>query len=215
MECPLFSWFKIFAGNTRPNMLWYYPLITLGSTDREILAVMHYSREFFIKHFDKLRQNVLHPTKFVSKTTRGSVGKACVTHLSFCFDHLASVICCLSSVNFSHFNLLLKPIGQMNWNLVESIYGMSSLKSAHFVMIYYQTWPSTGNACFWLANLKKSPPLKTLGQINRNMAGSIYGMSSMKMLISSRSVTKHGHHRQFYKRLFLMEKGAVMVMIVW
>ena len=82
----IFSWFKIFAGNTRPNMLWYYPLITLGSTDREILAVMHYSREFFIKHFDKLRQNVLHSTKFVSKTTRGSVGKACVAHLSFCFE---------------------------------------------------------------------------------------------------------------------------------
>ena len=27
----------------------------------------------------------------------------------------------------------------------------------------------------------KSPPLKPLGQINRNMAGSIYGMSSMKI----------------------------------
>jgi hypothetical protein len=30
---------------------------------------------------------------------------------------------------------------------------------------------------------------------------SIYGMSSMKMLISSRSVSKHGHHMQF---LFLI-----------
>jgi hypothetical protein len=35
----------------------------------------------------------------------------------------------------------------MNWNLVRSIYGRSSLKSAHFVMIHYQTWPSTGNSC--------------------------------------------------------------------
>jgi hypothetical protein len=26
-------------------------------------------------------------------------------------------------------------------NLVGSIYGRSSLKIAHFVMIYYQTWP--------------------------------------------------------------------------
>ena len=68
----------------------------------------------------------------------------------------------------------------MNWNLVGSIYGRSSLKSAHFVMIHYQTWPSTGNSCFWLANFFKSP-LKPLGQINRNMAGSIYGMSSMKI----------------------------------
>jgi hypothetical protein len=93
---------------------------------------------------------------------------------------LASVVCCLSSVNFSHFNLLLwNPSAKMNWNLVESIYGRSSLKSAHFVMIHYQTWPSTCNSCFWLANFFKSPPLKPLGQINRNIAGSIYGMTSM------------------------------------
>jgi hypothetical protein len=70
---------------------------------------------------------------------------------------------------------------QSSWNLVGSIYGRSSLKSAHFVMIHYQTWPSTGNSCFWFTNFKKSPPLKPLGQINRNMTGSIYGMSSMKI----------------------------------
>ena len=44
----------------------------------------------------------------------------------------------LSSVYFSHFNLLLS---QMNWNSVGSIYGRSSLKSAHFFFIHYQTWP--------------------------------------------------------------------------
>jgi hypothetical protein len=38
-----------------------------------------------------------------------------------------------------------------------------------------------GNSCFWLANFFKSPPLKLLGQINRNLVGSIYGMSSMKI----------------------------------
>ena len=35
----------------------------------------------------------------------------------------------------------LKPLSQMKWNLVGSIYGRSSLKIAHFVPIYYQTWP--------------------------------------------------------------------------
>jgi hypothetical protein len=35
----------------------------------------------------------------------------------------------------------LKPFGQMNRNLVGSIYGWSSLKIAHFVMIHLQTWP--------------------------------------------------------------------------
>jgi hypothetical protein len=29
----------------------------------------------------------------------------------------------------------LKPLGQMNWNLVGSIYGMSSINIAHFVPI--------------------------------------------------------------------------------
>jgi hypothetical protein len=29
----------------------------------------------------------------------------------------------------------MKPLGQMNRNLVGSIYGMSSMKIAHFVMI--------------------------------------------------------------------------------
>jgi hypothetical protein len=35
----------------------------------------------------------------------------------------------------------LEPFGQMNRNLVGSIYGRASLKSAHFVMIHYQAWP--------------------------------------------------------------------------
>ena len=57
----------------------------------------------------------------------------------------------LSSINFSHFNLLLWtwPLSQMEWNLV----------------------------------------------------GSIYGRSSIKMPILSRSINKHGRHRQF---LFLI-----------
>ena len=48
----------------------------------------------------------------------------------------------LSSINFSHFNLLLwNPLSQMNWNLVGSIYGRSSIKIAHFVPIHLETWP--------------------------------------------------------------------------
>jgi hypothetical protein len=35
---------------------------------------------------------------------------------------LAFVVCRPSSVNFSHYNLLLKLLSQMNWNLVGSIY---------------------------------------------------------------------------------------------
>jgi hypothetical protein len=49
----------------------------------------------------------------------------------------------LSSINFSHFNLLLWN-RSAKWSetyLVGSIYGRSSLKIAHFVPIHLQTWP--------------------------------------------------------------------------
>ena len=51
------------------------------------------------------------------------------------------------------------------------------------------------------ALIKKSSPLKLLCQMNRNLLGNIKGRSSIKLLISSRSVKKHVRHRQF---LFLI-----------
>ena len=38
-----------------------------------------------------------------------------------------------------------------------------------------------GNSCFWLANFFKSSPLKPLRQMNRNLVGIIYIMSSIKI----------------------------------
>jgi hypothetical protein len=38
--------------------------------------------------------------------------------------------------------------------------------------------------------------------MNHNLVGSIYERSSIKMLISSQSVYKNGHHRQFFGGLF-------------
>jgi hypothetical protein len=40
---------------------------------------------------------------------------------------------------------------------------------------------ATGDSCFWLADLKKYSPLKPLVQMNRNLVGSIYGRSSIKI----------------------------------
>ena len=54
------------------------------------------------------------------------------------------------------------------------------LKSAHFVMIHYQTWPPQAILVSDWPIFLKSPPLKPLCQMNRNLVGSIYGMSSMK-----------------------------------
>jgi hypothetical protein len=47
---------------------------------------------------------------------------------------------------------------------------------------------ATGNSCFWLADLNKSSPLKLLGQMNRNLAWSIYGRSKDEM-----SILQRGH----------------------
>jgi ACT domain-containing protein len=75
---------------------------------------------------------------------------------------------------------LLKPLGQMNRNLIGSIYGRSSVKIAHFVLIHLQTWPPQATLVSdWLI-FKKVSPLKPLGQMNRNLVESIYGRSSKK-----------------------------------
>ena len=72
----------------------------------------------------------------------------------------------------------LKPFGQMNRNLVGSIYGKSSVTIADFVSIRLQTWPpQTILVSDWLINKKSS--LKPLGQMNWNLVGSIYGRSSV------------------------------------
>jgi hypothetical protein len=75
---------------------------------------------------------------------------------------------------------LLWNCGQMNQNLVGSIYGRSSIKIAHFP-IRLQTWPPQANLVSdWLIS-KKSSPLKLLGQMNRSLVWSIYGRSSIKI----------------------------------
>jgi hypothetical protein len=40
---------------------------------------------------------------------------------------------------------------------------------------------TTSNSCFWLDNFLKSSPLKPVDQMNRNLVGSIYGRSSIKI----------------------------------
>ena len=58
--------------------------------------------------------------------------------------------------------------------LVGRIYGMSSMKIAHFVLIVSQTWPPHAILISdWLIS-KKSYPLKLLSHMNRNLVGSIY-----------------------------------------
>ena len=59
-------------------------------------------------------------------------------------------------------------------NLVGIIYGMFSMKIAHFVQMGWQTWPPHAFLVSdWLI-FKKSSPLKLLSHMNWNLVGSIY-----------------------------------------
>jgi hypothetical protein len=54
------------------------------------------------------------------------------------------------------------------------------MEGPHFVPICLQTWPPQAILVSdWLIS-KKSSPLKPLGQMNRNLVGSIIGRSSIK-----------------------------------
>ena len=71
----------------------------------------------------------------------------------------------------------LKPLCQIKPNYTRSIYGRSFTKFVHFVSIGQQTWlPWAILNSDWLS-FQKSSPLKTVGQVEPNYAGSIYGRS--------------------------------------
>ena len=74
----------------------------------------------------------------------------------------------------------LKLLGQMVQSMVGNIYWRSSIKIAHFVPICVQIWPSQAIFVSGWSISTKSSPLKPLGQMNRNLVGSIYGRSSIK-----------------------------------
>jgi hypothetical protein len=70
----------------------------------------------------------------------------------------------------------------MEPNLAESIYIRSSIKFLHFFPFRQQIWPSRAILVSDWLMLKKSSPLKLLGQMEPNLAGSIYIRSSIKLL---------------------------------
>ena len=76
----------------------------------------------------------------------------------------------------------LKLLGQMEPNLAGSIYVRYSIKLLHMVPFGQQTWPPRAILFSDWLMLKKSSPLKLLGQIKLNLAGSIYARSSIKHL---------------------------------
>ena len=70
----------------------------------------------------------------------------------------------------------------MEPNLAVSIYVRSSIKFLHFVPFHQQIWPPRAILVSDWLMLKKSSPLKLLGQMEPNLAGSIYVRSSINLL---------------------------------
>ena len=75
----------------------------------------------------------------------------------------------------------LKLLGQIKPNLAGSIYARSSIKHLHLVPFVQQTWPPRAIFFYDWLMLKKSS-LKLLGQMEPNLAGSIYVRFSIKFL---------------------------------
>jgi hypothetical protein len=69
---------------------------------------------------------------------------------SFRFDPSQAILVPDWSISKTYFPL--KPLGQMNRKVVWSIYGRSSIQNAHFVPIWLQIWPPTGNYFFSLVD---------------------------------------------------------------
>jgi uncharacterized membrane protein YwzB len=67
----------------------------------------------------------------------------------------------------------LKPLGQVDRNLVGSILVRSFIKIAHLFPICYQTWQLQAILVSDWSISKKPSPLKLLCQMNRSMVGSI------------------------------------------
>ena len=102
-------------------------------------------------------------------------------HVSCCY-HWASVVVCLSSiVNFSHliFSETAGPDGTKlgRKHLCKVLYKVCSFRS-----IRQQTWPPWAILSSDWLNFQKFSPIKPLGQMEANLAESIYGRSYTKFV---------------------------------
>ena len=74
----------------------------------------------------------------------------------------------------------MKLQGQLNRNLLGTIFGRSSITITHFVAIRNQTWPPQAIS-FLISSFLKKSSLKLLDQMNRNLVVSILDRSSVKI----------------------------------
>jgi hypothetical protein len=110
--------------------------------------------------------------------------------------HLWKVLCCdclcLSDpLTISKTAFPLKPLGQMIWNLVRSIYGRSSIEITHFVLIHLQTVPQEIPTLDWSIS-KNLLIWNCFAKMNRYLVGTTYGRFCIKFLKAEWKVSDTG-----------------------
>jgi hypothetical protein len=78
-------------------------------------------------------------------------------------------------------NCLWWPCLLMDQDQMWNLYRGPSIDPSYQVSVHLANMAATGNSCFWLVDLIKSSPLKPLDQMNRNLVGSIYERSCIKI----------------------------------
>ena len=128
------------------------------------------------------------------KLGRTHLCKICYKDCSFCLDLLTSMATkgnsCNWLVDFKKYSPL-KLLGQMNWNLVGSIYDRSSMKIAHIILICLTNMAPTGNFVSDWPISKHILLCNHLAKWNETWYEASYGRSLWKLLILSRTVNKH------------------------
>ena len=85
----------------------------------------------------------------------------------------------------------VKPLGQMIWNLVRSIYARSSIEITHFVLIHLQTWLLQAIPVLDWSISKNVLIWNCFAKMNRYLVGSTYGRLCIKFPQSRMKGERH------------------------